>query len=481
MENKELLGWGIVGTPKGRQQSSAGIDKQIHFAKNFDLDQRYGECLLSPSKEDSPLYCLLSRQIGDTHILGIAEYYSIYEQGQKRAGTYFGAFVEVVNAIFSSDKENIQNNLLGTLYELNKYQFNNFIDEKAKEYIESIVGKTVPDIPELNRLASELQRLPSQYISKKQEKDLYIYCEQNELSNVLKIIFQTGLYQLYKHILFSESTHISNKMKEKKVDWVSSSQLQKLSFFTEPYKEEISSLYEHINSLNEGKQEIEEKYKEVIDNQELIISEKVEERLKVYIEQATMTKTEADKKIKEANDIKEFADFGLTILDKVREKASQLGNAYETVSQLPYAHNDIEQVIKSELSSISKSIHNLNSKLDKYSPEIVIASEEENQKNYQLWILTISGISALFILILLILMGFGILPNSSLSDKVYDDLNKKSEKITQLEKQLEEEKQKTKGFTQAEVDQRVEIAIHNFCQEFKGNDKTSCQKIKKSK
>lgn len=37
IDNKKYLGWGIVGTPSGRQQVGYGADRQLNLAKNFDL------------------------------------------------------------------------------------------------------------------------------------------------------------------------------------------------------------------------------------------------------------------------------------------------------------------------------------------------------------------------------------------------------------------------------------------------------------
>ena len=100
---KQYLGWGLVGTPAGRQYTNNGIDKQFNLGKTaFELGQDLGGCLPSPKLgDDAPLYALISRTEQNVSLLGFAEYFSIYEQGQTRAGTYFGSFIEAANASFS--------------------------------------------------------------------------------------------------------------------------------------------------------------------------------------------------------------------------------------------------------------------------------------------------------------------------------------------------------------------------------------------
>ena len=60
---KQYLGWGLVGTPAGRQFTSDGIDEQLKLGKTaFELAQDLGGCLPSPKSDDNePLYTLVNR------------------------------------------------------------------------------------------------------------------------------------------------------------------------------------------------------------------------------------------------------------------------------------------------------------------------------------------------------------------------------------------------------------------------------------
>lgn len=81
----KILRLEVVGTPSGRQQVGYGADRQLNLAKNFDLPQEFGSCLIDPRQSDEPpLYRLSYFTENKNSVLGIATYYSIFEQGQTR-------------------------------------------------------------------------------------------------------------------------------------------------------------------------------------------------------------------------------------------------------------------------------------------------------------------------------------------------------------------------------------------------------------
>ncbi|MFZ7322379.1 hypothetical protein ACLSZQ_04815, partial [Avibacterium volantium] len=188
VENRKFVGFGIVGAPKGRQYSSAGADKEIHFAKYFDLDQIYGGALPSPKQDQlsTTLYYLTYQEIANGQkVLGIAEYYSVGEMGQSRPGSYLGSFVESINTRFTSAES-----IFSALDKMNQYQVMNFIDREEICY-KALIDDVDFDSPELelDTIANSLQKFRSRSISVTFKEDLYIYLSNNrECVDILNFI-----------------------------------------------------------------------------------------------------------------------------------------------------------------------------------------------------------------------------------------------------------------------------------------------------
>ncbi|HHV6864802.1 TPA: hypothetical protein ACUMWM_000352, partial [Haemophilus influenzae] len=230
---KQYLGWGLVGTPAGRQFTSDGIDEQLKLGKTaFELAQDLGGCLPSPKSDDNePLYALVSRIEQNATILGFAEYFSIYEQGQSRAGTYFGSFIETANASFSP---NSIKDIFSGLRQLSIYQMTHFIDNEKKAYHTSITGKTFEAPKALDKI--QLVAAVKNSITKTVSSDfLFIHCQKDEALKVAEYLIKSGLYYQYKDIFFTENEHISAQVRQMKRLQISSSQLFSLDIFVSPY------------------------------------------------------------------------------------------------------------------------------------------------------------------------------------------------------------------------------------------------------
>ncbi|URL06968.1 hypothetical protein L4F92_02315 [Avibacterium sp. 21-595] len=243
VENRKFVGFGIVGAPKGRQYSNAGADKEIHFAKYFDLSQIYGGALPSPKTDQlsTTLYYLTYQGITNGQkVLGIAEYYSVGEMGQSRPGSYLGSFVEAINTRFTSAES-----IFSALDKMNQYQIMNFIDRQEISYNALIddVDFISPET-ELDTIANSLQKLRTPSISVTFKDDLYIYLSNDrECIDILNIILEKDLYYIYNNIYFSSSDEIYERLKNKKkgIKIISSSSL--LSS-TVSFSNELSTLYQ---------------------------------------------------------------------------------------------------------------------------------------------------------------------------------------------------------------------------------------------
>lgn len=215
MENTQnLLGWGIIGTPKGRQASGDGLDKQLKLANSYDLPQEFCSSLPSPTQKDfTPLYCLQLLQNNGTPVLALSEYRPIFEQGQTRSGSYYGAFIETANYAF--DENNVQV-LFDSLSELSSYQRTHFIDEENTCYKESISGKTFPGPSKINQIASDLVPLKPNLLSQTAQQSVaYIQVGKEELMDVLKAVLREQFYYRYRQIFFQKVSMFRLKFPKK--------------------------------------------------------------------------------------------------------------------------------------------------------------------------------------------------------------------------------------------------------------------------
>ena len=304
---KQYLGWGLVGTPAGRQFTSDGIDEQLKLGKTaFELAQDLGGCLPSPKSDDNePLYALVSRIEQNATILGFAEYFSIYEQGQSRAGTYFGSFIETANASFSP---NSIKDIFSGLRQLSIYQTKNFIDNEKKAYHTSITGKTFEAPKALDKIQL-VEPVKNSIIKTPPSDFLFIHCQKDEAVKVAEYLIAKGLYYQYKDIFFTENEHISAQVRQMKRLQISSSQLFNLDVFVSHYKSEITYLHSYIQELSKKYQDAINEIKRLKEEQEQIINKKVQEQKALF--QQKVNKIEEEK-----NKLLELAGLGQIKLSK---------------------------------------------------------------------------------------------------------------------------------------------------------------------
>ena len=304
---KQYLGWGLVGTPAGRQFTSDGIDEQLKLGKTaFELAQDLGGCLPSPKSDDNePLYALVSRIEQNATILGFAEYFSIYEQGQSRAGTYFGSFIETANASFSP---NSIKDIFSGLRQLSIYQTKNFIDNEKKAYHTSITGKTFEAPKALDKIQL-VEPVKNSIIKTPPSDFLFIHCQKDEALKVAEYLIAKGLYYQYKDIFFTENEHISAQVRQMKRLQISSSQLFNLDVFVSHYKSEITYLHSYIQELSKKYQDAINEIKRLKEEQEQIINKKVQEQKALF--QQKVNKIEEEK-----NKLLELAGLGQIKLSK---------------------------------------------------------------------------------------------------------------------------------------------------------------------
>ena len=306
---KQYLGWGLVGTPAGRQFTSDGIDEQLKLGKTaFELAQDLGGCLPSPKSDDNePLYALVSRIEQNATIWGFAEYFSIYEQGQSRAGTYFGSFIETANASFSP---NSIKDIFSGLRQLSIYQMTHFIDNEKKAYHTSITGKTFEAPKALDKI--QLVAPVKNSITKTPPSDfLFIHCQKNEALKVAEYLIASGLYYQYKDIFFTESEHISAQVRQMKRLQISSSQLFSLDIFVSSYKSEIHYLHTYIQELSKKYQDATDEIQQLKSEQAKIIQQEVTKNVEV---QARAYQQERDNAIAEMKKVRAKAELGDTRL-----------------------------------------------------------------------------------------------------------------------------------------------------------------------
>ena len=396
---KQYLGWGLVGTPAGRQFTSDGIDKQLKLGKTaFELAQDLGGCLPSPKSDDNePLYALVSRIEQNATILGFAEYFSIYEQGQSRAGTYFGSFIETANASFSP---NSIKDIFSGLRQLSIYQMTHFIDNEKKAYHTSITGKTFEAPKALDKI--QLVAPVKNSITKTPPSDfLFIHCQKDEALKVAEYLIASGLYYQYKDIFFTESEHISAQVRQMKRLQISSSQLFSLDVFVSPYKSEIHYLRSDIQELSKKYQDAINKIKRLNEEQEQIINKKVQEQEALFQQQ--VNKIEEEK-----NKLLELAGLGQIKLSKF---------AKGIISKVsPAIDQRIDQRLDTKLTEFSSKI---SSEIKSATDNVMLPPQKVSKPG---WII-LSGILGFIVIVLSILLIYMSSQSSDPKTKVTENTN----------------------------------------------------------
>lgn len=403
---KQYLGWGLVGTPAGRQFTSDGIDEQLKLGKTaFELAQDLGGCLPSPKSDDNePLYVLVSRIEQNATILGFAEYFSIYEQGQSRAGTYFGSFIETANASFSP---NSIKDIFSGLRQLSIYQTTHFIDNEKKAYHTSITGKTFEAPKALDKI--QLVAPVKNSITKTSPSDfLFIHCQKDEALKVAEYLIASGLYYQYKDIFFTESEHISAQVRQMKRLQISSSQLFSLDVFISPYKSEIHYLHSYIQELSKKYQDAINEIKRLSEEQEQIINKKVQEQETLFLQQVNKIEEEKNKLLEEANQMRKLAGFGRTELSEF---------AKGIISEVsPAIDQRINQRLDKKLTEFSLKI---SSAIKSATDNVMLPPQKVSKPG---WII-LSGILGFIVIVLSILLIYMSSQSSDPKTKVTENTN----------------------------------------------------------
>lgn len=403
---KQYLGWGLVGTPAGRQFTSDGIDEQLKLGKTaFELAQDLGGCLPSPKSDDNePLYVLVSRIEQNATILGFAEYFSIYEQGQSRAGTYFGSFIETANASFSP---NSIKDIFSGLRQLSIYQTTHFIDNEKKAYHTSITGKTFEAPKALDKI--QLVAPVKNSITKTSPSDfLFIHCQKDEALKVAEYLIASGLYYQYKDIFFTESEHISAQVRQMKRLQISSSQLFSLDVFISPYKSEIHYLHSYIQELSKKYQDAINEIKRLSEEQEQIINKKVQEQETLFLQQVNKIEEEKNKLLEEANQMRKLAGFGRTELSEF---------AKGIISEVsPAIDQRIDQRLDKKLTEFSLKI---SSAIKSATDNVMLPPQKVSKPG---WII-LSGILGFIVIVLSILLIYMSSQSSDPKTKVTENTN----------------------------------------------------------
>ena len=403
---KQYLGWGLVGTPAGRQYTNNGIDKQFNLGKTaFELGQDLGGCLPSPKLgDDAPLYALISRTEQNVSLLGFAEYFSIYEQGQTRAGTYFGSFIETANASFSP---NSIKDIFSGLRQLSIYQMTHFIDNEKKAYHTSITGKTFESPKALEKI--QLVAPVKNSITKTASSDfLFIHCQEGEALKVAEYLITSGLHYQYKDIFFTESEHISAQVRQMKRLQISSSQLFSLDVFVSPYKSEIHYLHSYIQELSKKYQDAINEIKRLNEEQEQIINKKVQEQETLFQQQVNKIEEEKNKLLYEADQMRELAGFGRTELSKF---------ANGIISEVsPTIDQRIDQRLDKKLTEFSLKI---SSAIKSATDNVMLTPQKVSKPG---WII-LSGILGFIVIVLSILLIYMSSQSSDPKTKVTENTN----------------------------------------------------------
>lgn len=418
-EKLQYVGWGLVGTPKGRQQTADGVDKQLNLAPSFDLEQQFGGCLPEPKIGDlTPLYRLSFQQAGQYPVLGVAEYRPIYEQGQTRAGSYFGAFVEAVHHAFDPSQSELLKNVL---LALSSYQTTHFIDAANHCYTESLNGKhfEAPQAP-LLQLAEQMTPLTGSLLTQTaSEETLYIACEPQQAVETLQLLLQQQLYYRFKQIFFSESRHISQQMQGKKIPILSASQLQAGAFYLSGWETEVRYLRGSINQAQATEKQLAAQLKQEREQQNQLVATQLKQKMGEVEQQIALYKQQAENAEIRAAKYECAAEFGRQIYQLISEHDPHLRQGSNLHQQASQARNVITKT--------------------------------------STWTYLFGGLSVLFGLILLVMLVIsGISDDKTISETEYNEwqkaktershkqaeLDNKEDKITELSKQLEEAREK---------------------------------------
>lgn len=453
-EKLAYLGWGIIGTAKGRQAVGDGVDKTLGLARNFDLAQELGGCLPEPKQDphfSEVLYCLSLQSVGKHNVLGLAEYRPAYEQGQSRAGSYFGSFIESVSFSFG---ENSLSTLFAALFKLSQFQYQHFIDPNTRSYKESIQGKII-QAPEsdLLQIAEQIQPLTANLLSQTVVEDsLFVQCSAGKIVDTLKTLLNEQLYYRFKHIYFTESDYIATQMQGRKMAKLHFSYLEAGKFFTDSYRKEILFLHNKNRQYYTELKKVEETLATERANQAQQVAVQVQQKtaevqvqlqqqVEEYHQQAVHYKKQAEDAMQSVASIRQDAVLGDQVRNLVRETLGSVGgNEVVTNAQLASQLSQISDYLKTlerrSYSQVEKTVYN-------QPNELPVESSPPRKEPLNLILAILSG------LLLTILLGIGVYSFFSeepqkADPKVEQQLKETQVKLKSVEDELKARKDELK-------------------------------------
>lgn len=432
MDIKNHLGWGIIGTSRGYQYSSDGLDRQFNFAKSFDLNQQYGNCLPEPKYYDfnAPLYLLNCRDYEKNKVLNLIGYHSIYEQGQTRSGTFFGSFLQFPIASFD---EYTTKNVFSVLWELAKFQYINFIDANSRSYIQSISNVEI-QAPEklLVEINSNLKPQIGLLMPVKQNGDLFIACREKEIPKVLQILLDTGLFLRFNQIFFSENLQIIQNMQELKIQCISSETLFSADFWQKDLKQVIYRLQAELTQTEDAKMKVWSELQQEKQLQTELVNQQVEQIAGNYRQQIHQLQADLEQKQAELNTKSELADLGQEVFQVTANYAQSFGEGH--LAQFAQPKTDM---------AVLNAISELKYQLSKQSVQSQSISNE--QAKSPILSIILGGLASLFFILAVWGWAMALMPEVSKEelDKVSATLKNEQVKTQQLETDLQKmEKEK---------------------------------------
>lgn len=419
--SKAYLGWGWVGTPKGRQQVDCGTNKQ--FQISFDLEQTLGGCLSEPMAADftKPLFMLRHQHITENDVLGLAMYLPSSEINGYRSGNYLASFVTTCNTISDATA------LLSCVQALGFEQFSRLVDKNTRAYTKILNDEQPSEVAELDEIATKLEAIPQNLLQIQHKSDsLYIACQEKQVPALLKALLDSGLFYRYNRIYFSENADISAKVKNKQIEQMSADQIIAGAAFTKPYQDQLLHSYDAYHRLNDN-------FEQMKAHQATLVQQQVEQQSGLYIQQTQQVQQELQAVQNELNSAKSLAELGSMVMREVSNRATTLG-----IDDL--AHFSTPQKYpSSELMDIQTQLRQLNLKLQNQS-QLQSAEIEVEEVGLPMWITAV--LAGLAIAFLGSTLWFALF--SSISDqdiKKSSIYNKLSLELEQTKQDLEKAKQ----------------------------------------
>ncbi|OOR91313.1 hypothetical protein B0181_03120 [Moraxella caviae] len=206
-EVEQYVGYGMIGTPDGFQNSCAGAREIIDLVQQRDLTGEgarsfHSEGFFAESDSLPTLYCMqqqYNEQIG--WIDSIAQYHPFRQKGSYRSDTYLGAFIGVANA--SLGQANSQR-IFEVLKSLVMHQLGNFVDFGNKAYTKNLAGNSCPPVD-----LKGWEYVSTNSVINSGDKELFIPLAVDEDKQQVFKLLQAGRYtERYSKVYFSSHSKI---------------------------------------------------------------------------------------------------------------------------------------------------------------------------------------------------------------------------------------------------------------------------------